>query len=241
MKCAWILVFVAALPAGAIAQDRRAPPPPRPPPEPDLHLWYEASVNASFEFLSSTFVSGNVFYHDAFYDAVGGDAQFGAVLSWTPRWGGWFHDAFVRPHIGYSHREFVGHRFTDSTGLAVKPGDLEIEATYLGLTFGSGRLPEDGAPGFMGYVTIQAGASFMDSVNVEAPALFAGKRRFIKSTTGFYISGGFGAEFMLERVSFRIELGFRSFGRPRDGGAPIDVSNDPIAAGYLLLGITFAF
>jgi len=125
--------------------------------------------------------------------------------------------------------------------LTVKPGDLEIEATYLGLTFGSGCLPEEGHPGFVGYVTIQAGTSFIDSTDVEAPALFAGKQRLIKSTTGFYIAGGVGAELMFERVSFRIELGFRSFGRPRDGGSRIDVSDDAILSGYLLLGITFAF
>jgi hypothetical protein len=183
----------------------------------------------------------NVFYHEAFFDAVAGDAQIGITYAWVPRWGSWFHDAFVRPHIGYGYRNFIGHSFTDDTGLTVKPGDLEIETTYIGVSLGSGRLPDDDGWGFMGYVTVQAGASFFESMSVEAPALFAGKQRFSKTTTAFYIGGGFGAEFMLDRVSFRIEIGARSFGRPRDGGSRIDLSSDPVSAGYLILGVSFVF
>lgn len=241
MRTVFALALLVAGAAAGFSQDRRPPPPPPEAPEPDVRLWHEVSVNASFEFLSNSFVSGNVYYHEAFHDAAAFDAQFGSVIAWVPRWGGWFHDAFVRPHLGYSYREFAGHSFTDSMGLTVTPGNLEIEATYAGISFGSGRLPDEDGVGFMGYVTLQLGASFIDSTDVRAPALFGGEQRLIKSTTAFYVAGGFGMEVMLERVSFRIELGFRSFGRPRDGGSRIVVSNDPIAAGYLLLGVTLAF
>jgi hypothetical protein len=209
------------------------------PPEPDVRLWYEISVNASFEFLAGSQISGNVFYSDVYYDTTAIDVQAATVIAWVPRWG-WFHDAMIRPHVGWSYREFVGQTFTDDAGVSIHPDPLGIQTTYLGLTIGSGHLPEDHDFGFMGYLTVQLGASFIRGTEVRS-SLFAGEQRLIKDTTAFYVSVGIGAEFMLEWVSFRIEAGFRSFGTPRDGGSRIDVSSDDIAAAYLLLGVTFAF
>jgi len=87
MKRLMTLALLLSAPAWAMAQDRRAPPPPPEPQvrEPEMRLWHEVSVNSSFEFLSDTFVSGSVLYNEAFHDAVAVDAQFGTMISWSPR------------------------------------------------------------------------------------------------------------------------------------------------------------
>lgn len=224
----------------SLDQDHRPPPPPAASKEPDVRLWYELAINASFEYLAGSLLSGSVLYSDAYYDTTAPEAQLAMVIAWVPHWG-LFHDAMIRPHVGYSYRDFIAHSFTDATGLRVSPNDILIQAAYVGVTFASGHLPDDGEFGFMGYVTLQLGAAFIDGTDVQAPALFVGRQHLIKATTNFYVSGGVGAEFMLERVSFRFEVGFRDFGAPRDGGSRIVLTKDTIGVVYVLFGITFAF
>jgi hypothetical protein len=207
----------------------------------DRWTWHELSVNSSFEFIGSTELSGSVQYAHTFFDQTAVDVQLATVWAWSPFWGGWFSDGMIRPHVGYSYRNFVGHRFTDSAARAVTPGDMEIETVYLGVTLGSGRLPDEHGAGIMGYVTLQAGAAFIERVDVKAPALFAGRQTLIDATTSLYLSAGAGVEVMFDYLSLRLEAGLRSFGVPRDGGSRIDVSGQPIIAGYILVGVTFAF
>jgi hypothetical protein len=222
-------------------QDRRKERP-GPPPEnrgPDVLFWYEISFNASFEWMAGGNVSGTVPYFEAFEPGVAVDGQLAAVYAWVPKWGWWVHDAMVRPHVGYSYRTFEGRTFTDDLGTTLTMSDWTIQTVYGGITFGTGHLPGDSDVGFMTYITIQMGGSYLS--NVHTTDGFGVDDVFIDASWEFYIGGGIGVELMVARASFRLEFGLRDFGRPNDAGGTFVPAGDDVVVWYIVVGLTFAF
>jgi hypothetical protein len=76
-----------------------------------------------------------------------------------------------------------------------------------------------------------------EGVDVEAPALFAGRQTLFHASTSLYLTAGAGVEVIFGGFNLRLEAGVHGIGAPRDGGSAIEVGGESIVVGYAVVGL----
>ncbi len=206
----------------------------------DGELRFEPSINISVEFWpAANDPIGGISFDDAFFPGAAVDGQLGLAYYWTP--GHADFDLMIRPFAGYAYRQFSGHQSTSSAGIAIRPDSMIIQTLYGGVSLGIGQLPEGDEFGFFVYVSGQAGQAYHDNTMAAAPALYAGRRELFDESTEMYWSGGLGVEVRKKWVGVHVEIGYRSFGKVRQGSGPIAIQETDSGVLYLVVGATFSF